>query len=74
MIVWGPEDGYMPKASAHAYLRDLPLAELHLLEGAGHWLLESHFEEALPLMRGFLGQALQPYSHSIVAGGLLEMS
>lgn len=54
LIVWGPEDGYMPADSARAYLRDLPDAELHLLEGAGHWLLETHFEEALPLMRRFL--------------------
>lgn len=54
LIVWGPEDGYMPAAAARAYLRDLPDAELHLLEGAGHWLLETHFEEALPLMRSFL--------------------
>lgn len=44
LIVWGPEDGYMPAASAEAYLRDLPEAELHLIEGAGHWLLETHFD------------------------------
>ena len=54
LIVWGPEDGYMPADSARAYLRDLPKADLHLLEGAGHWLLETHFEEALPLARDFL--------------------
>jgi pimeloyl-ACP methyl ester carboxylesterase len=55
LILWGPEDGYMPAPSANAYLRDLPEADLHLLEGAGHWLLETHFEEALPLVRAFLG-------------------
>ena len=38
LIVWGPQDGYMPEASARAYLRDLPQAELQLLDG-GHWLL-----------------------------------
>jgi pimeloyl-ACP methyl ester carboxylesterase len=54
LIVWGPEDGYMPEASARAYARDLPEAELHLLQGAGHWLLETHFDEALPLIRDFL--------------------
>jgi pimeloyl-ACP methyl ester carboxylesterase len=56
LMVWGPEDGYMPATSAKAYLRDLPDAELHLLEGAGHWLLETHFEQALPLIRTFLGR------------------
>jgi pimeloyl-ACP methyl ester carboxylesterase len=55
LIVWGPRDGYMPEASARAYLRDLPNAELHLTDG-GHWLLESHFDEVLPLIRDFLGR------------------
>jgi pimeloyl-ACP methyl ester carboxylesterase len=32
LIVWGPHDGYMPEGSARAYLRDLPDAELHLLD------------------------------------------
>ena len=54
LIVWGPEDGYMPEPAARAYLRDLPDAELHLLDGAGHWLLETHFDAALPLVRDFL--------------------
>jgi pimeloyl-ACP methyl ester carboxylesterase len=58
LIVWGPEDGYMPEPSARAYLRDLPDAQLHLLEGAGHWLLETHLPQAVPLIRGFLSDAL----------------
>jgi hypothetical protein len=33
LIVWGPQDAYMPEKSARAYLRDLPDAELHLLDG-----------------------------------------
>jgi pimeloyl-ACP methyl ester carboxylesterase len=56
LIVWGPEDGYMPAASARAYHRDLPEATLHLLHGAGHWLLETHFDQALPLVRDFLAR------------------
>ncbi len=58
LIVWGPQDGYMPAGAARAYLRDLPEAELHLLEDAGHWLLETHFDAALPLVRDFLGRSL----------------
>lgn len=56
LIIWGPEDGYMPAESARAYHRDLPEAELHLIDGAGHWLLETHFETALPLVRDFLAR------------------
>ena len=54
LIVWGPRDGYMPAGAARAYLRDLPDAQLHLLEDAGHWLLETHLEEAAAPMRAFL--------------------
>jgi pimeloyl-ACP methyl ester carboxylesterase len=55
LIVWGPRDGYMPEGAARAYLRDLPQAELHLLDG-GHWLLETHFDEVVPLVREFLSR------------------
>jgi pimeloyl-ACP methyl ester carboxylesterase len=55
LIVWGPRDGYMPEGAARAYLRDLPEAELHLLDG-GHWLLETHLDEVASLMRDFLGR------------------
>lgn len=58
LIIWGPEDGYMPEESARAYQRDLPDAELRLIDDAGHWLLETHFDEALPLVRDFLSRTL----------------
>jgi pimeloyl-ACP methyl ester carboxylesterase len=53
LIAWGPQDGYMPEASARAYLRDLPEAELHLLDG-GHWALETNLHEIAALVRDFL--------------------
>jgi pimeloyl-ACP methyl ester carboxylesterase len=56
LIVWGPRDGYMPEASARAYLRDLPNAELHLFDDGGHWLLETHLDQVVPLIRGFLAR------------------
>lgn len=43
LIVWGSNDHYMPEKSARAYLRDLPDAELHLLDG-GHWFLGIHLD------------------------------
>jgi len=53
LIVWGPQDGYMPEGAARAYLRDLPGAELHLLDG-GHWALETNLDEIVDLARDFL--------------------
>lgn len=55
LIIWGPQDGYMPEASARAYLRDLPDAELHILD-AGHWLLETNLDEAVALTRDFFSR------------------
>ncbi len=57
LIVWGPQDGYMPEGAARAYLRDLPNAELHLLDG-GHWLLETNLHEVASLLRPFLERVL----------------
>jgi len=57
LILWGPGDAYMPEASARAYLRDLPDAELHLLDG-GHWLLETHLDEVVALIREFLDRVV----------------
>jgi pimeloyl-ACP methyl ester carboxylesterase len=42
-----------PGFGAQAYLRDLPKAELHLLD-AGHFALESHAREVASLMLDFL--------------------
>jgi pimeloyl-ACP methyl ester carboxylesterase len=53
LIVWGPQDGYMPEGAARAYLRDLPDAQLHFVRG-GHWALETNLAEIVGLIRGFL--------------------
>jgi pimeloyl-ACP methyl ester carboxylesterase len=58
LIVWGPRDGYMPEGAARAYLRDLPDAELHLLEDGGHWLLETHLDQTVSLVRTFLDRLI----------------
>ncbi|OWQ44572.1 hydrolase [Roseateles noduli] len=53
LIVWGKGDKIFPPAGAHPYLRDLPKAELHLLD-TGHFALEEESEKIAGLMRGFL--------------------
>lgn len=62
LILWGPRDGYMPEASGRAYLRDLPKAELHMFDDGGHWLLETHLDAVVPLIRDFLGRVHEPAS------------
>ena len=53
IIVWGKKDTIFPAEGARPYLRDLPDAEMHLLD-SGHFALEDRLAEMAPLIRSFL--------------------
>ncbi len=53
LIMWGTGDDIFPAEGAHPYLRDLPNAELHLLD-TGHFALEEDGKQMAELMRRFL--------------------
>lgn len=53
LAVWGRHDPAFVPAGAHAYQRDLPDAQIHLLD-TGHFALETHAEEIATLIRAFL--------------------
>ncbi|GAA2371034.1 alpha/beta hydrolase [Catellatospora methionotrophica] len=53
LVLWGTGDAFFLPAGAHAYLRDLPDAELHLFP-TGHFALEECLPEIAPLIAGFL--------------------
>jgi pimeloyl-ACP methyl ester carboxylesterase len=57
LIVWGRHDPFFTEAGARAYLRDLPEAELHLLD-AGHFALETRGPQIATLVRDFLDRNL----------------
>ena len=57
LIVWGKNDKIFPADGATPYLRDLPDAELHLLD-TGHFALEDKLDEMVPLIRDFLDRKL----------------
>lgn len=57
LIAWGKNDKIFPAEGATPYLRDLPQAELHLLD-TGHFALEEDGERIAGLMRDFLGRYL----------------
>jgi pimeloyl-ACP methyl ester carboxylesterase len=57
LIVWGQNDVIFPAEGARPYLRDLPDAELHLLD-TGHFALEDKGDEIAALMLDFLGRKL----------------
>lgn len=57
LAVWGRHDPAFVPAGALAYRRDLPGAEIHLLD-AGHFALETHRTEIAAHIRDFLGRKL----------------
>ena len=57
LIVWGKNDKIFPADGAHPYLKDLPDAELHLLD-TGHFALEDKLDVMAPLIHDFLDRRL----------------
>jgi pimeloyl-ACP methyl ester carboxylesterase len=55
LIVWGQNDVIFPPAGARAYLKDLPRAELHLLN-TGHFALEDQSSAIGNLILDFLSR------------------
>ncbi len=64
LAVWGRHDPAFIPAGAQAYRRDLPGAEVHLLD-AGHFALETHCAEIAEHIRTFLSRALPVASQDI---------
>ena len=59
LAVWGASDPFFLPAGAQAFKRDLPKAEIHLIDGAGHFALASHGDEVARLMMDFLGRHMK---------------
>ncbi|KOV74640.1 alpha/beta hydrolase [Streptomyces sp. AS58] len=57
LAVWGANDEIFGPAGAEAFRRDLPDAEVHLLE-SGHFALESHLDTIAGHIRDFLARVL----------------
>lgn len=55
LVLWGKYDPSFALAEAEAYRRDVPDAEIHILD-AGHFALDEKVDEAAALIRGFLAR------------------
>lgn len=53
LVLWGRNDPFFVEAGAHAYRRDVPDAEVHVLD-TGHFALEDHLNDVTPLLASFL--------------------
>jgi pimeloyl-ACP methyl ester carboxylesterase len=59
LITWGRGDPFFLEPGAHAYLRDVPDAELHLFD-TGHVALEENLPEIAPLIATCLDRTWRP--------------
>jgi pimeloyl-ACP methyl ester carboxylesterase len=57
LAVWGKNDPFFLPPGAHAFKRDIPEAEIHLLD-AGHFALESQAPEIAQIISDFLVRKL----------------
>lgn len=64
LAVWGRHDPAFRPPGAEAYRRDLPKAEVHLLD-AGHFALETHAEHVAILIREFLEGVIAPATATV---------
>ncbi len=58
LVLWGKNDAIFVAAGAAPYRRDIPNAEIHLLD-TGHFALETHGHEIVKLIREFLSRNLK---------------
>jgi pimeloyl-ACP methyl ester carboxylesterase len=58
LVVWGKNDPVFAPAGAEAFLKDLPQAELHLLD-TGHFALEEDGAEIAQIIRAFLAKNIR---------------
>jgi haloalkane dehalogenase len=55
LILWGEQDAFAPVAGAYRFKREIPHAELVVLEGVGHFLQEDAPERVSRELARFLG-------------------
>jgi haloalkane dehalogenase len=54
LILWGEDDPFAPVAGAHRFARELPDAELVVVEGARHFVFDDEPERCSAVVRRFL--------------------
>jgi pimeloyl-ACP methyl ester carboxylesterase len=63
LAVWGKNDPFFLPPGAEAYKRDVPDAEVHLLD-TGHFALETHRQDIGDAILDFLGRKLLPVANA----------
>jgi pimeloyl-ACP methyl ester carboxylesterase len=62
LVLWGRYDPSFELSEPEAYRRDVPGAQVHILE-AGHFALDTAADEIAGLIRGFMAQGFRAPQH-----------
>jgi AhpD family alkylhydroperoxidase len=73
LAVWGKNDPFFLPIGAEAFRRDIPDAEVHLLD-AGHFPLETHLDEIARIILAFLARTVDAAQGAALFGILSEKS
>jgi alkylhydroperoxidase family enzyme len=73
LAVWGKNDPFFLPQGAEAFRKDIPDAEVHLID-AGHFPLETHLNEIGRIIRTFLARHLDAAQGTALFGELNEKS
>lgn len=63
-LVWGTNDQWIPIASAHDFLEEVPQTKHHFVNGAGHCPMETHSDEFNLVIGNWIKSLLVPSSVS----------
>ena len=58
LVIWGKYESSFDSSEPESYLRDVPKAEVHIVDG-GHFALDTAADEIAALVQGFVGSSLQ---------------
>jgi pimeloyl-ACP methyl ester carboxylesterase len=63
LVLWGKYESSFDPSEPEAYRRDVPNAQVHILDG-GHFALDTAADEIAALVRGFAGSSSRGAGHS----------
>ena len=64
LLLWGADDAFAPVGGAHRFAKQIPHAELEILEGIGHFAIEDAPDAVAGRVVPFLSAALSPTSRT----------
>jgi pimeloyl-ACP methyl ester carboxylesterase len=59
LVVWGAQDPFVPASPAETQKQAFPAAEIHVLQGDGHWPFVDEPQRVLRLVEPFLRRVVR---------------